>query len=67
MDYVNRPNTLTANAGHHVPVNTNIRKIWASGRLEGHIGEEKYVGLGGREGRCSIHRDSWPSQMSMKM
>jgi len=50
MNYVNRPNALTANAGHHMPVNTNIREIWASRRLEGHIGGEKYVGLGGGRG-----------------
>jgi hypothetical protein len=41
--YVNRPNALTANAGHHVAVNTNIRVRWTSRRLEGHIGGKKML------------------------
>jgi len=65
MAYVNRPNAPTTNAGLRVAVNTNIRVGWASRRLEEHI-EKKMLG-GRREGQGSIHRDSWPSQMSKKM
>lgn len=50
MAYVNRPNELTANAGHHVAVTTNIRVRRASRRLEGHIRKKKMV-WGGKRGK----------------